>query len=462
MPWLLIIGIWCLFSAPLVSAKTSEQSLNFGDFGKIALYGTETTNPQDLVIFISGDGGWKSGVIDMAKQLAREGALVIGVDIVRYQKSVALNKSSCTYAAADFENLSKFVQKKLKFKSYRRPLLVGYSSGATLVYALLAQAPNNTFRGGLSLGFCNDLTLAKPLCARNDLKWKVGKKPHIYLYEATDKLEDPWMVLNGQDDQVCLAGPTKEFVDATQGASIEFLPKVGHGFSVSSRWMPQYTSLYKKIVMPPPALPKDARIQDLPLIEELPEGASSEYFSILVTGDGGWAGIDRHIARDLSAHGVPVIGWNSLEYLWNEKSPETASRDLQRVIEHFTSRLNKAKVRLIGYSLGADILPFMVNRLTADVLKKIDRLVLLGPSLSTSFEFHVSDWIASDGEEERRVLPELQKIRSVPIYCVFGEEEESSLCREKGLAAHRIIAMKGGHHFAGNYSAISKIVMDPN
>ncbi len=65
--------------------------------------------------------------------------------------------------AVSFEGFSHFVQQKYGL-GVRSPILVGYSSGATLVYATLAQAPVGTFKGALSLGFCPDLEWRMPLC----------------------------------------------------------------------------------------------------------------------------------------------------------------------------------------------------------------------------------------------------------------------------------------------------------
>lgn len=456
--WMSLLFFW-ISSGMALGLGKKEPTFSVGPFGKVSVYGSENKNAQDVVIFLSGDGGWKQGVVSMARHLVDQGAIVIGVDVVHYQKAAARSKASCIYAAADFENLSKFIQMKLKLPRYRPPLLVGYSSGATLVYALLAQAPANTFRGGLSLGFCNDLTMAKPLCNRNELTWKMGKKKNLYLFEATDDLENPWIALNGEDDQVCPAAATREFVASTKTGAIEFLPHVGHGFSNERNWVPQFMAQYKKMA-PPLAEPRDAQLQDLPLIEELPSQSKSGFFVILLTGDGGWAGIDRDLALELSDDGVPVIGWNSLEYLWDPKSPEQGAKDLKRVIDHYTQRLDQSKVRVVGYSLGADILPFMINRLPPETLGKVERLILLGPSLATTFEFHVSDWLGtgSDGEQ-RPTLPEVQKIKKIPIVCIYGEEEDESLCRQKGLSMSRIIPMKGGHHFGGDYAALAQWIL---
>lgn len=139
------------------------SSVRFGRFGSVALYGPER-DAAHVVLFVSGDGGWNKGVVDMARALSTRDTLVAGIDITRYLKAMEASPGACSYPAADFEELSRFIQKRAGRPRYELPVLVGYSSGATLVYAILAQAPPGTFRGGISLGFCPDLPLRKPLC----------------------------------------------------------------------------------------------------------------------------------------------------------------------------------------------------------------------------------------------------------------------------------------------------------
>ncbi|MGA8241554.1 MAG: AcvB/VirJ family lysyl-phosphatidylglycerol hydrolase, partial [Desulfobacterales bacterium] len=150
--------------------RAEETTDQFGRFGKITLY-HPSARPAHVVLFVSGDGGWNLGVVDMARELAALDALVVGVDITYYLKQLEKSSESCVYPAADFELLSKYVQKKLGFSQYITPVLIGYSSGATLVYAALVQAPGNTFLGAISLGFCPDLDLSKLLCRGSGLEW---------------------------------------------------------------------------------------------------------------------------------------------------------------------------------------------------------------------------------------------------------------------------------------------------
>ena len=106
-----------------------------------------------MVLFVSGDCGWNLGVVDMAERLRDAGALVVGIDIRSFMKSLEAS-ASCAYPAGALEDLSRAIQGRYNLPAYIRPTLVGYSSGATLVYAAYAAAPPETFAGAISLGFC--------------------------------------------------------------------------------------------------------------------------------------------------------------------------------------------------------------------------------------------------------------------------------------------------------------------
>jgi type IV secretory pathway VirJ component len=113
----------------LTVADATEESFKIEPFGTVALYYNSQT-PSHVVLFVSGDGGWNLGVVDMARALAGLDALVAGVDMTHYIKNLEGAAGPCSYPASDFELLSKMVQKKLDFPDYVTPVLVGYSSGA--------------------------------------------------------------------------------------------------------------------------------------------------------------------------------------------------------------------------------------------------------------------------------------------------------------------------------------------
>jgi type IV secretory pathway VirJ component len=492
------------------AAAPAGETLTYGRFGVVAVV-RQVPHPGHVVVFFSGDGGWNLGVVDMARTLAGMDALVLGVNVPRYLKMLAAGKEKCSYPASDVELLSKYAQKKLGFPAYTPPVLVGYSSGATLAYALLVQAPPNTFKGAISMGFCPDLPVTKPFCAGNGLTWGPGPKGKGVSFNPTTRLEQPWVAFQGLIDQVCSPADVQAFVRQVKNGEAVMLPKVGHGFSVPTHWEAELKAAFQRIgggtgggestanpqslpspgsppssgtppdtgrgaasvlagphgappsgaAAPTPGAPPAAQVPsltDLPVIEMPAKQPAGALLALIVSGDGGWAGIDREVANDLAAKGVPVVGLDSLQYFWTARTPEGAAADLQRIARHYLAAWSRQQLLLIGYSLGADVLPFMANRLPADLQQRIRLIALLGPSRRTSFEFHVSDWLGSGNPGDRAVLPEVAKLRGKPILCLYGQEEEDSLCTQIGTLG-KAVAFQGSHHFNGAYATLADRIL---
>jgi type IV secretory pathway VirJ component len=445
------------FMAYSINAIASEEIVNFPPFGQVALYVPEQ-KPTSVILFISGDGGWKLGVVDMAREFTSLNAVVAGIGIHRYLKSSEVSASKCSYAAADFEALSKFIQKHLKMEEYIRPVLMGYSSGATLAYAVLVQAPPNTFAGAISMGFCPDLLLAKPLCKGNGLEWEPGKLKKEFDFLPSKTLAAPWVAFQGTIDQVCDADATKDFVQKVRTGEIVMLPKVGHGFGVHRRWLQQFEETLNRMKVHTDRVSK-VEVSDLPLVE-VPAGRQNQAdaMAVILSGDGGWTGIDRQIGESLADSGIPTIGLNSLQYFWKPRTPETAAHDLSRVLQAYSTRWHKEKVILIGYSFGADVLPFLASRLPVEELQKINLIVLLGPSRTADFEFHITDWITGNQNSPFHVVPEIAKLKDKKILCVYGSEEENTICKNN---LHFVSMMtNGGHHFGGDYEEIAQRILE--
>jgi type IV secretory pathway VirJ component len=455
-----------LFASPLLG---TEGSLTFGRFGKVALY-YETPHPSHVALFVSGDGGWNLGVVDMARELATLDTLVVGIDINHFLKEMTASKENCHYPAADLEELSKFVQMELDFPVYRTPVLVGYSSGATLIYAALVQAPANTFLGGISLGFCPDLALSKPMCRGSGLQWTAGPKGKGYSFLPAQTLERPWIVLQGRVDQVCDPKSTEIFVKQVPMSETVILPGVGHGFSVPRNWMPQFKAAFSRITAQTQneqafeatdRNESSSSLSGLPLVEVPAANAATDLMGIIVTGDGGWGVTDRGIAQSLAAQGIPVVGLNSLHYFWKRRTAEVAAQDLNRILRHYSILWNRSKVIVIGYSFGADVLPFMLNRIPKASLQKIGVIAFLGLGSTADFEFHLSDWLSNRTRSDARLVrPELEKLRGRKMLCFYGTEDADALCRELDPGLAKVIALHTGHRFGKDYQPIVDAILE--
>jgi type IV secretory pathway VirJ component len=121
-------------------------------------------------------------------------------------------------------------------------------------------------------------------------------------------------------------------------------------------------------------------------VVEVPALQQTGRFAILLTGDGGWRPVDRGIAATLTKNGVPVVGFLVSSYYRTARTPEESACTLAELIRKYRELWHKQDVILIGFSRGADVLPFMVNRLPADVRSSVQLVALLGlePSIRRS------------------------------------------------------------------------------
>jgi type IV secretory pathway VirJ component len=123
----IVLALILISKSSIVSAS---DSLNIAPFGKVFIYKKAAT-PRNVIIMISGDAGWRFGVVGFSETFSEMNALVIGVDIRRYFKDLRQRNDDCYTVAADFVNLATVIEKRYNFPDYRPALIMGYSSGAT-------------------------------------------------------------------------------------------------------------------------------------------------------------------------------------------------------------------------------------------------------------------------------------------------------------------------------------------
>lgn len=213
-------------------------------------------------------------------------------------------------------------------------------------------------------------------------------------------------------------------------------------------------------------------LKDLPLIEiraaasvgvsvKADSRKERDLLAIHLTGDGGWGVTDKGLTKELAANGIPVVVLNSMKYFWTKRTPEGAAADLERILRGYLTAWGKSRLVLIGYSIGADVLPFMLNRIPPDLQQAVKILVLLGPSETVEFEFHLMDWLGrSPGRGALPVLPEIDKLRKdIAILCLCGEKDNTQVCDRLDAARTRLVRLPTGHRFGKDFAPIAAAVL---
>lgn len=441
--------LWVCVALTCTAAQAREDTFEFGRFGTI-----HVVVPQgkitSVALLAADNVPWNEDAQTLARTLAQTGALVAGIDTSAYLKAAEDSDEYCTYVAGELEDLAHGVQKRYTIPNYLSPVLVGYGQGGGLWYSAVAQAPGGTFRALLTLGFCPTLNLRHRVCDGRVLKTVSSGTGTTF--QPSD-LKEIWVALNGAATRQCPISRAADFVARSPGAQL--VPVQTAASRDNDR--KQLQNAYQKLVNASQAKPLPAKVEDLPLIEiAAKEAASADHadqFAVIITGDGGWAGLDREVAAGFSQAGIPVVGLSSLKYFWQLRTPEQTALDLQRIIDYYSTTWHRERAILIGYSFGADVMPAVVNRLSADARSKIASINLLGLAEHASFEIHVTAWLGQYAQGPQ-IKPEVERIRTIPILCIRGDDEGDSLCPQLTQPNVRKLDLPGGHHFDGDYGRL--------
>ena len=459
-----------IFLFPIIftlNAKAAEADIfNYGLFGNVTIYKPATT-PKSFVLFISGDGGWNQGVVAMANTIVNQGAMVVGVNIITFYKNLKKENQKCYYPAGDFENLSLEIQKKYHFNTYYKPILVGYSSGATLVYGVLAQAPANTFKGAIALGFSPDIELDKTLCNGTGLTTKVLKPGKSFYLNPSNTLTAPFLVLQGTKDQVCSYKAAEKYMKEVNTEQLIVLPNVGHGFSVTKNWLPQFITAFNQVQNTPTygqlkavtntlkqAQNGKEYSSDLPLTLIHSVSDEDAPLAFMISGDGGWTSFDQELGEQFVKERIPVIGLDAQSYFWNATTPQKSALAISTAIDYYMKQWNKKSFIIVGYSFGASVAPFIANYLPVELKEKIKGVYSLSPDETADFEIHLLDMLQVKSTEKYDVLNEVTKIKQLNPVCFFGNQESDIVRKKFETAGAKVITLVGDHHFNNNFSAI--------
>jgi type IV secretory pathway VirJ component len=239
-------------AAPPAHDPLAYRYVNVAGFGQVAIY-KPTAPARGLALFASGDGGWNLGVLDMAHEAAGLGYWVAGFSTPQFLKGLDGDDGDCSDADGLLAKLGDALVRELDLPRHTHPVVIGYSSGATIVYAALAADAGRRLGGGISLGFCPDLLMRKPFCAGSGglTQHRQQVAPFGYVFDKHETVDARWRILQGEADQVCDPKFAPEFADGQTDAKAVMLPKVGHGFGVPKNWMAQYRESIEELLDAP-------------------------------------------------------------------------------------------------------------------------------------------------------------------------------------------------------------------
>jgi type IV secretory pathway VirJ component len=186
---------------------------------------------------------------------------------------------------------------------------------------------------------------------------------------------------------------------------------------------------------------------------------SGDTLAVMYSGDGGWAPLDRAVAARFAQAGIPVVGYNSLTYFLQAKTPEVAAADLASVLHQYSGTWSRKHIILVGYSFGADALPIIAQHLPADLRGRIKMMALLSPSDRGDLKFQPGSWLNLSSKSAYAIAPTLANLKGVPMVCVYGDAEKNPACPTFSSSLIRSVKLPGDHHYNSDYASLSHALL---
>lgn len=183
---------------------------------------------------------------------------------------------------------------------------------------------------------------------------------------------------------------------------------------------------------------------------------------VLISGESGRTAFETALARELADSGSGVLILDAKAFLSSPKSPAKAANEVEEALRRYARVWNRPRIVVVGYSRGADVAPFIANRLSADLKPLIDGVVLLGPMGRASFELTLRESVTKRPRAtDLPVMPELERLRGTRLVCAYGRQETAAFCSRVDSTLVHVVIRGGGHSLGqGDGKSIAKLIAD--
>ena len=439
---IVLIAIMAAALVPLVRERW-PRAATIDQFNRVRLF-APWWHQRGFVYVLSGADGWSAADQWTALSYAARDNYVVGIDTPVLLDYINRTKKGCLFMNGLFEDYSRVQQRTAETPRFYPPIVLGRGVGASLVYLAQTGAPALALGATVMLDPEPRLRLKPPICEHPATQYPDGMqqiRPDAFGPNVPARL---WLGAGASD-------ATRRFV-----AQIPHLPSAA---TVAPR-AGSLRALYDTALRDIEAEQQRSGVADLPLVEAVAPNPTPGVFAVLYSGDGGWRDLDRSLAGLLAARGISVVGVDVLRYYWRSKQPEVTARDLARILQHYERSWGDNQVILIGFSFGANVIPFMVNRLPPEQRAKIKLITLLSPERTTAFEVSPAGWVGTAADATIPVEPELKRLSTARLQCVYGKDEgKNSLCTTDAASRFEVIGKPGGHHFDNKYDQLADAIV---
>jgi type IV secretory pathway VirJ component len=150
-------------------------------------------------------------------------------------------------------------------------------------------------------------------------------------------------------------------------------------------------------------------------------------------------------SRGLTEHHVRVVGISSPVYFRWRRTRAEVDAFMAEAVRTALARTGARRLVVMGQSYGADIVQTGLARLPAELRARVAGVILVLPGDSVYYRADPTGWVYHGTPDSVGVMT-AQTLTWTPLTCIYGAEEDDSLCPLLDLPNVHKVAMPGGHN----------------
>jgi len=180
---------------------------------------------------------------------------------------------------------------------------------------------------------------------------------------------------------------------------------------------------------------------------------------VMLSGDmGDRVGMTPKVAARLHARGYAIVTVNSLSFFAPGRTAAETSALIAGAMRRAMALGRTGHVVLIGQSFGADMLHAGLADLPVSARRPIRAVILVVPGRDIIFRASPVE-LAGLETPDALALPTAARLTWVPVTCIHGVEEASSLCPELSMPNVQRVTLPGGHRLDFDDAALTAAIL---
>nr|WP_246617247.1 AcvB/VirJ family lysyl-phosphatidylglycerol hydrolase [Sphingomonas yunnanensis] len=163
-------------------------------------------------------------------------------------------------------------------------------------------------------------------------------------------------------------------------------------------------------------------------------------------------------SRGLTEHHIGVVGISSPVYFRRRRTREEVDAFVAGAVRTALARTGARRLVVMGQSYGADIVQTGMAHLPAELRARVAGIILVLPGDAVFYRADPTGW-AYHGTPDSVAVTTARTLTWTPLTCIYGAEEDDSLCPLLDLPNLRKVAMPGGHNIKHDADGLLRHVL---